>query len=105
MKKISIIVLLATTLLMTSCKDFLIKEPYGQFTASMMSDAEIEGLLAAAYAGLGAHYFENNEAFAGPSTNWIFDVRSDDALKGGGEVSMEGNIHQLEISNLTNDNI
>lgn len=105
MKKISIIVLLATTLLMTSCKDFLVKEPYGQFTASMMSDTDVEGLLAAAYAGLGAHFFGNNPAFAGPSTNWIFDVRSDDALKGGGLVTHEQNIHQLELSNLTSDNV
>lgn len=105
MKKIYIILLMATTLLMTSCKDFLVKEPYGQFTATMMNDSDIEGLVAAAYAGLGAHFFGNNEAFAGPSTNWIFDVRSDDALKGGGAITMEGNIHQLEISNLTSDNV
>ena len=70
-----------------------------------MDEKSVEGLLASAYAGLEAHFFGNNEAFAGPSTNWIFDVRSDDALKGGGGISMEGNIHQLEISNIFSDNV
>ena len=70
-----------------------------------MDESSVEGLLASAYAGLEAHFFGNNEAFAGPSTNWIFDVRSDDALKGGGGISMEGNIHQLEISNIFSDNV
>lgn len=53
--------------------------PQGQFTAEQLDDSSIEGLVASAYAGLEAHFFGNNEAFAGPSTNWIFDVRSDDA--------------------------
>lgn len=105
MKKISILLLSLTALMLTSCEDFLKKEPYGQFTASMIGDSEVEGFVAAAYAGLGAHFFGNNEAFAGPSTNWIFDVRSDDALKGGGDVTMEHNIHLLEISNITSDNV
>ncbi len=55
--------------------------PQGQFTAEQLDDSSIEGLVASAYAGLEAHFFGNNEAFAGPSTNWIFDVRSDDAYK------------------------
>ena len=92
-------------LLFSSCSDLLDKAPYGQFTADQLDAEDAEGLLASAYAGLEAHYFGNNEAFAGPSTNWIFDVRSDDAYKGGGATSMEANIHQLEISNLTSDNI
>lgn len=90
---------------MTACNDLLDQKPYGQFTEDMMDDSAVEGLLASAYAGLEAHFFGNNEAFAGPSTNWIFDVRSDDALKGGGGVSMEGNIHQYEISNIFSDNV
>lgn len=90
---------------MTSCSDLLDQQPYGQFTSDQIDEDAAEGLLASAYAGLEAHYFGNNEAFAGPSTNWIFDVRSDDAYKGGGATSMESNIHQLEISNLTSDNV
>lgn len=105
MKKYIYIICVAAVSLFTACEDMLDKKPYGQFTADQLNEEAIEGLLAAAYAGLEAHYFGNNEAFAGPSTNWIFDVRSDDAVKGGEQVTMEQNIHQLEISNLTSDNV
>lgn len=88
----------------SSCEDMLDKKPTGQFTDSQLDNESVEGLMSSAYAGLEAHFFGNNESFSGPATNWIFDVRSDDAYKGGGGVSMEGNIHQLEISNLTSDN-
>ena len=63
----------------TSCNDMLDTVPQGQFTAEQLDDSSVEGLVASAYAGLEAHFYGNNEAFAGPSTNWIFDVRSDDA--------------------------
>lgn len=88
----------------SSCADFLNEKPYGEFTDNQIDDTSIEGLMAAAYAGLEAHFFENNESFTAPVSNWVFDVRSDDAYKGGGGVSMEESIHQLEISNLTSDN-
>lgn len=88
----------------SSCTDFLDEKPYGQFTSEQIDDTSIEGLMSAAYAGLEAHFFGNNESFTAPSSNWVFDVRSDDAYKGGGGVSMEASIHQLEISNLTSDN-
>ena len=99
------VLLLALVLGVSSCEDFLDRRPYGQFTADQLTDETIDGLLVSAYAGLSAHYFGNNEAFAGPSTNWIFDVRSDDAYKGGGAVTMESNIHQLEVANINSDNI
>lgn len=105
MKNYIYIICVAAVSILTACEDMLDKKPYGQFTADQLNEEAIEGLLAAAYAGLEAHYFGNNEAFAGPSTNWIFDVRSDDAVKGGEQVTMEQNIHQLEISNLTSDNV
>ena len=79
--------------------------PQGQFTAEQLDESSVEGLLASAYAGLEAHFYGNNEAFAGPSTNWIFDVRSDDAYKGGGGTGMEENIHLLEVSEITSDNV
>ncbi len=104
-QKIVLCTLAVSTLLLASCDSLLNQKPYGQFTEAQMDDSAIEGLLASAYAGLEAHFYGNNEAFAGPSTNWIFDVRSDDALKGGGGISMEGNIHQLEISNIFSDNV
>ncbi len=100
-----IAILLVLVLGLSSCEDFLDRRPYGQFTADQLTDETIDGLLVSAYAGLSAHYFGNNEAFAGPSTNWIFDVRSDDAYKGGGAVTMESNIHQLEVANINSDNI
>ena len=87
---------------MSSCSDMLDLKPQGVFSEEQLDDDSIEGIMAAAYEGLEAHFWadNNNPAFAGPSTNWIFDVRSDDAYKGGGAISMEANIHQLEISNI-----
>lgn len=96
--------IMGSSLAFVSCNDFLDLKPQGSFTEAQLNDNSIDGLLAAAYSGLEAHNFGNNEAFAGPITNWVFDVRSDDALKGGGATSMEQNIHQLEISNITSDN-
>lgn len=93
------------SLAVTSCDDMLDMKPQGQFTADELNDESVEGIMAAAYAGLQSHFFGNNEAFAGPITNWIFDVRSDDAYKGGGGVTMEANIHQLEVSNIQSDNV
>ena len=95
--------LLLTTL--SSCSDMLDTVPQGQFTAEQLDDSSVEGLVASAYAGLEAHFYGNNEAFAGPSTNWIFDVRSDDAYKGGGGTGMEENIHLLEVSEVNSDNV
>lgn len=89
----------------TSCSDMLDTVPQGQFTSDQLDENSVEGLLASAYAGLEAHFYGNNEAFAGPSTNWIFDVRSDDAYKGGGGTGMEENIHLLEVSEITSDNV
>ena len=103
-KTIAAALFCSASLALASCDDMLETEPYGQFTDEQLDDDAIEGLIAASYAGLEAHFFGNNPAFSGPSTNWIFDVRSDDALKGGGGISMESNIHQLEISNLTSTN-
>ena len=94
-----------TTATLTSCDDMLDTVPQGQFTAEQLDESSVEGLLASAYAGLEAHFYGNNEAFAGPSTNWIFDVRSDDAYKGGGGTGMEENIHLLEVSEINSDNI
>ena len=89
----------------TSCDDMLDTVPQGQFTSEQIDDSSVEGLVASAYAGLEAHFYGNNEAFAGPSTNWIFDVRSDDAYKGGGGTGMEENIHLLEVSEINSDNV
>lgn len=97
--------IMGSSLTFVSCNDFLDLKPQGSFTEAQLDDNSIDGLMAAAYSGLEAHFFGNNESFAGPITNWVFDVRSDDALKGGDATSMEQNIHQLEISNITSDNV
>lgn len=106
MKKIyrTILGLALLAISFTSCDDLLDKPPYGEFTNEQLSDESVDGLMASAYAGLQGHFFGNNEAFSGPVSNWVFDVRSDDAYKGGGGVTMEAYLTQLELSNLTSDN-
>ena len=87
-----------------SCDDLLDTKPQGTFTDKQIGDDEATDLMVSAYATLLCHYFGNNESFAGPINNWVFDVRSDDALKGGDGVTMEGYMHQLEVGNVQSDN-
>ena len=68
----------------TSCDDMLDTKPQGVFTSDQLSSDQVEEFMTAAYASLLNHFFGNNEAFAGPITNWIQDLRSDDALNCGG---------------------
>lgn len=108
-KKIAIHTLSAAALFsvgmtVTSCDDMLDTVPQGSFTDKQIGDEEATDLMTAAYATLLNHYFGNNESFAGPINNWVFDVRSDDALKGGDGVTMEAYMHQLEIGNVQSDN-
>lgn len=86
-----------------SCDSMLDTKPQGQFTNEQIGDEEAIDLMTAAYATMLNHFAGNNESFAGPINNWVFDVRSDDALKGGDSVTMEGYIHQLEIGNVQSD--
>ena len=88
----------------TSCDDLLDTKPQGSFTDEQIGDEEAIDLMTAAYATLLNHYFGNNESFAGPINNWVFDVRSDDALKGGDGITMEGYMHQLEIGVVQSNN-
>lgn len=83
-----------------SCDSMLDTKPQGVFSAEQIGDNEATDMLTAAYATLLCHYFGNNESFAGPINNWVIDLRSDDALKGGDNVTMEGYMHQLEIGNV-----
>lgn len=96
--------LLSAGVAMSSCESMLDTEPQGMFTEEQIGDEEALDLMTSAYATLLNHYFGNNESFAGPINNWVFDVRSDDALKGGDGVTMEGYIHQLEVGNVQSDN-
>lgn len=86
-----------------SCDDMLDTKPQGVFSAEQIGNEEAIDLLVAAYATLTNHYFGNNESFAGPINNWVIDLRSDDALKGGDGITMEAYMHQLEIGNVMND--
>lgn len=103
-KAIWVAVILSMGMTMNSCEDMLDTKPQGTFTDEQIGDEEALDLMTSAYASLLNHYFGNNESFAGPINNWVFDVRSDDALKGGDGVTMEGYIHQLEIGNVQSDN-
>lgn len=96
--------IVATGIGATSCDSLLDTKPQGVFTDEQIGGDEAVDLMTAAYATLLNHYFGNNESFAGPINNWVFDVRSDDALKGGDGVTMEGYIHQLEVGNVQSNN-
>lgn len=80
-----------------SCNDLLDTKPQGVISSEQIGEDAANSLMTAAYATLLCHYFGNNESFAGPINNWVMDVRSDDALKGGGGTGMEGYIHDLEV--------
>lgn len=88
----------------SSCDDMLDTAPNGTFSSEQIGEKEAVELMTAAYAGLLNHFIGNNEAFAGPINNWVWDLRSDDALKGGESPGMENYMHQFEIGNVQSDN-
>lgn len=96
--------IVATGLGAVSCDSLLDTKPQGSFTSSQIGEEEAIDMMTSAYATLLCHYFGNNESFAGPINNWVIDLRSDDALKGGDGVTMEAYMHQLEIGNVQSDN-
>lgn len=89
---------------MVSCDDMLDTKPQGIVLDEQIGPEQAVDIMTAAYATLLNHYFGNNESFAGPINNWVFDLRSDDALKGGDGVSMEAYMHQFEVGNIQSDN-
>ncbi len=69
----------------TACNDFLDYQPQGLLSSSsIQSVSGADGLVTAAYAGIG------NDDMIGPMTSmWAYgSVRSDDAYKGGGGWAM-----------------
>lgn len=90
--------------LAVSCDDMLDTKPQGQFTDNQVGPEEASDLMTAAYATLTNHYFGNNESFAGPINNWVFDLRSDDSYKGGGDLGQENYMYQLEVGNVQSNN-
>lgn len=94
----------AAGLSLSSCSDMLDTIPQGSFTSEQIGDDEAADLMNSAYATLLCHYFGNNESFAGPINNWVFDIRSDDAQKGGGELGYEVYMHEFSLGNVQSDN-
>lgn len=57
--------------------------PKGVLAEGLNSVEITEGLVTAAYHALSANVLDVRAAFTGPATNWVMDVRSDDAYTGG----------------------
>lgn len=93
--------LLILALPFSGCQDELLEtEPRGVLAEGVSSAESVDKLVIAAYQALGGHFFGNGESFAGPSSNWIIDVRSDDAWKGGGGIGDLADVHQLELATM-----
>lgn len=107
MKKI-LTVITTLIILLPSCKDEVLDQvPQGALAEGVEVDAQImDNLITAAYSSLTARFIDlHHVTFQGPTTNWIADVRSDDAYKGGGGIVDQVPIHQAEtyVLNPTSD--
>lgn len=85
------------SLMATSCNEYLETEPQGFISAGSPTVDGAEGLVTAAYAGIG------NDDMIGPMASmWVYgSVRSDDAYKGGGGVADVEPFNFYEQYNLT----
>lgn len=92
-----IAVIASGMLLVSSCKKQLDYIPTGVLSsADLTSPTAVEGLVTAAYAGIG-----NGDMIGPIYSNWAFgSVRSDDAYKGGGGTGDVGEVDALEHYNL-----
>lgn len=82
---------------MTSCKKFLDYTPKGTVTAAdLTTPASADQLVIAAYASLG------NSSWGNPiGSMWVWgSIRSDEAFKGGGAITDQGQYNQYEQYNL-----
>ena len=82
---------------MTSCKKFLDYTPKGTVTATdLTTPAAADQLVIAAYASLG------NSSWGNPiGSMWVWgSIRSDEAFKGGGAITDQGQYNQYEQYNL-----
>lgn len=97
--------LMFLTLFGAACqKDVLDTNPKGVLAEGVSSAGTVDKMVTAAYEGLAAHFFGNGESFLGPVSNWVIDVRSDDAYKGGGGISDLSDVHQLETATMVPTN-
>lgn len=75
-----LVIILMMALFFASCEDYLNTEPQGFVSAGAPTAEGAEGLVTAAYAGIG-----NNDMIGLIASMWVYgSVRSDDAYKGGG---------------------
>lgn len=81
-------------LMAASCSDFLEEQvPQGTLDENQVKDpALVENTIISAYAG-----FTQSEDINGSFSMWNYDVRSDDAYKGGSSVNDGDVFHQLEV--------
>ena len=99
-KTVSFLLILGLLLFSACQKDLLEKDPKGVLAEGVASPATVDKQVIATYQALGGHFFGNSESFTGPSSNWVMDVRSDDAYKGGGGIGDQTNLHQLETATM-----
>lgn len=104
MNKLSILLISIFVLTVSSCQDVLDTTPKGVLAEGVLSATSVDKLVAAGYQTLGGHFAGNDEAFAGPASNWVNDVRTDDCYKGGGGITDRTDIHQLETCTFDADN-
>ena len=97
---------LLSSFMIYSCTDVLDVEPQGALVEGVEVDAQImDKLITSAYAGLTSRFINlHHVTFQGPTSNWIADVRSDDAYKGGGGIVDQVPIHQCETYTLNASN-
>ena len=97
MKSVSkyIIAIVAIATAMSSCSDFLNDEvPQGTLSENQVKDPQyVDNLVISAYA-----VFTTAEDINSSFSMWNFDVRSDDAYKGGSGTSDGDVFHQLEVA-------
>jgi len=100
--KILFITALAGLISVSSCKKALDYTPKGALKSTdLTSPTAVEGLVTAAYAGIG-----NGDMIGPIYSNWAYgSVRSDDAYKGGGGTGDVGEIDAMEHYNLVNPSI
>lgn len=95
MKKISLYIFAAVSLLgMASCNDFLDEQvPQATLTDEQVTDpAYVDNMVTSAYA-----VFSTSEDINASFSMWNYDVRSDDAYKGGSSTNDGDVFHQLEV--------
>jgi hypothetical protein len=94
-KALTALLILATGIVSTSCSDFLDEQkPQGVLSDEEVKDPKyVDNLVISAYA-IWISAEDINSSFS----MWNFDVRSDDAYKGGNGTSDGDVFHQLEIS-------